>query len=164
MENEMSLLAHQFTELQHGHCWVGINFKEALAHIGAAQAAHKKEVSHNCIWQLANHIIYWRSITVNRLNGSSDHPPFSDFLLPDDTSDANWKQTLLDSVVQCLIVQCSVVRLRRGSACSGGFLNGGFTPLRSPAIQPKFCNWDSIASPARLTIRRTKLLQTRTFP
>jgi uncharacterized damage-inducible protein DinB len=96
MENEMGFIAHQFTELQHGHCWVGLNFKEALANIDAAQAAYAKDVSHNSIWQLVNHLVYWRTVVVNRLNGSSAPPPFPDFGMPDDTTEANWKQTLLD--------------------------------------------------------------------
>jgi uncharacterized damage-inducible protein DinB len=96
MQNELSFIAHQFTELQHGECWIGINFKTALAHIAPDLAAYKKNSSANSIWQLVNHLIYWRTVTVNRLNGSMDSPPFADFLMPNEPTAANWKQTLLD--------------------------------------------------------------------
>jgi len=96
MENELTLIVHQFTELQHGDCWIGINCKEALAHISAEQAAYKKNIDTNSIWQLTSHLIYWRTVTVNRLNGSTALPPFSDFLMPENPSEAKWKQTLLD--------------------------------------------------------------------
>jgi uncharacterized damage-inducible protein DinB len=33
---------------------------------------------------------------VNRLTGSSNPPPFADFLLPEKITAANWKQTLHD--------------------------------------------------------------------
>lgn len=96
MENELHFIAHQFTELQHGDCCIGVNFKTALAHISPAQAAHKKDSGNNSIWQLVNHLIYWRTVTVSRLSGSMDYPPFADFLLPSEVSEAHWKQTLLD--------------------------------------------------------------------
>lgn len=95
MENELHYIVHQFAALQHGDCWIGVNFKTALAHLTPAQAALKKG-SANSIWQLVHHLTYWRTVVVNRLNGSLDLPPFADLLPPAEVTDAHWKQSLLD--------------------------------------------------------------------
>ncbi len=96
MANEINNIVKQFTGLQHGECWIGINFKEALHNVSAATAAQKPSANTNSIWQLVNHLVYWRTSVTNRLNGSNDHPPFADFLLPDVLDDAHWRQTLHD--------------------------------------------------------------------
>ena len=96
MNNEMNRIAKLFADLQHGDCWIGINFKDALADIDMIKAIAVHHTNGNCIWQLVNHIIYWRTVTVTRLGGSMLYPPFSDFMLPEELSEQKWKQTLLD--------------------------------------------------------------------
>ncbi|MEP6675734.1 MAG: DinB family protein [Ferruginibacter sp.] len=94
--NEINNIVKQFTDLQHGECWIGVNFKEALHEVNAATAAKKISGEINSVWQLVNHIIYWRNTVVIRLNGSNDRPPFVDFLLPETLDEEHWKQTLHD--------------------------------------------------------------------
>ena len=94
--NEINNILKQFTELQHSEHWLDINFKQALHDVNAAAAAKKITPETNCIWQLVNHIIYWRNIVVNRLNGNTSTPPFVDFLLPDTLDETHWRQTLHD--------------------------------------------------------------------
>jgi uncharacterized damage-inducible protein DinB len=96
MNNEINRIVKLFTDLQHGDCWIGINFKDALANIDTMKAIAVNHTNGNCIWQLVNHIIYWRTVTVTRMGGSLQYPPFSDFMLPEKLTDENWKQTLLD--------------------------------------------------------------------
>jgi hypothetical protein len=96
MANEINRILKLFADLQHGDCWIGMNFKEALHGVDAAKAANGIIPNANSIWQLVAHITYWRTSVVNRLTGSTNPPPFPDFLLPDDLSEANWKQALLD--------------------------------------------------------------------
>ena len=96
MSNEINNLVKQLTDLQHGDGWIGVNFKTALHDVTAEIAARKLSENTNSIWQLVNHLIYWRTIVVTRLNGSTDHPPFADFLLPEAIDEAHWKQTLHD--------------------------------------------------------------------
>ena len=62
----------------------------------ALKAAKTITAGGNSIWQLTSHIIYWRTTVVNRLTGSDNPPPFKDFLLPGELSEASWKQTLHD--------------------------------------------------------------------
>ena len=96
MSKEINHIVKLFEALQHGDCWIGINFKEALLDVDAAKAAVKVNADRNSIWMLTAHLIYWRTSVVNRLSGSLNPPPFADFLLPEQMSEANWKQTLLD--------------------------------------------------------------------
>lgn len=94
--SEINRIAKLFADLQHGDCWIGTNFKEALYGVDA-QLALKTVSNHtNNIWQLVFHLTYWRTTVINRLNGTTAPPPFKDFALPDDLSETNWKQTLLD--------------------------------------------------------------------
>lgn len=94
--NEINNTLKQFANLQHGDCWIGCNFKEALHGVDAALACRKADGDSNSIWQLVNHLVYWRTTVVNRLNGSNDKPPFADFLLPEILDEEHWRQTLHD--------------------------------------------------------------------
>jgi uncharacterized damage-inducible protein DinB len=96
MGNEINRILKLFTDLQHGDCWIGTNFKEALHGVDADKAAKAIAPGYNTIWQLVAHLTYWRSVVVNRLSGNSNPPPFPDFLLPEELNEANWKQTLQD--------------------------------------------------------------------
>ncbi len=96
MGTEINRIVKLYADLQHGDCWIGINFKEALANIDTIKAIAVHHINGNCIWQLVNHITYWRTVTVTRLGGSLQYPPFSDFMLPEALTEDNWKQTLLD--------------------------------------------------------------------
>jgi uncharacterized damage-inducible protein DinB len=96
MAIEINRIVKLFEALQHGDCWVGTNFKEALHGMHASEAANAIAANGNSFWQLVNHIIYWRTAVVNRLTGSINPPPFADFGLPDELSETAWKQTLLD--------------------------------------------------------------------
>lgn len=93
---ETNRIVKLFIDLQHGDCWIGTNFKEALQGVDAAFAQQTIGNSHNSTWQLVFHVIYWRTTVINRLNGSVDPPPFKDMSLPDHLDEANWKQTLVD--------------------------------------------------------------------
>jgi uncharacterized damage-inducible protein DinB len=96
MAIEINRIVKLFTDLQHGDCWIGNNFKQTLHGVDAAMAAESISETGNSIWQLTSHIIYWRATVVNRLSNSDSTPPFKDFLLPSELNDANWKQTLQD--------------------------------------------------------------------
>jgi len=96
MANEINRIVKLFTDLQHGKCWIGLNFREVLHGIDAKKAASDPGEGRNNIWQLVSHITYWRTRVVYRLTGSDNPPPFADFLLPDELNEFNWRQTLAD--------------------------------------------------------------------
>ncbi len=96
MANEINRILKLYTDIQHGDCWIGINYKEAFHGVDGLMAQKNISGKTNNIWQLTAHITYWRSRVVNRLTGSDNPPPFPDFLLPNELSEANWRQTLHD--------------------------------------------------------------------
>ena len=96
MSNEINRIVKLYADLQHGDCWVGTNFKEALHGVDHTNAARNVTRIANSIWQLTAHITYWRTRVVNRITGSDNPPPFADFLLPDVLNDHSWRQTLHD--------------------------------------------------------------------
>ena len=96
MANEINRILKLYTDIQHGDCWIGINYKEAFHGVDGLMAQKNISGNTNNIWQLTAHITYWRSRVVNRLTGSDNPPPFPDFLLPNELSEANWRQTLHD--------------------------------------------------------------------
>lgn len=109
---EINRIVKLFEGLQHGDCWIGNNFKETLHGLDAVMAADTISVNNNSIWQLVSHIIYWRTIVVNRLTGSDNPPPFKDFLLPDVLNEANWKQTLFDFEAAYHSLRAAILHLK----------------------------------------------------
>ena len=96
MANEINRILKQFADLQHGNCWIGNNFKKVLHDVGVDEALKNIPGIKNNIWRLVAHITYWRTSVVNRLTGTTNPPPFADFLLPDNCNEENWRQALHD--------------------------------------------------------------------
>jgi hypothetical protein len=67
--SELQKIVQLFTNLQNGECWIGVNMQQALAGVNADTAAYKRIESGNNIWQLVNHLIYWRKTVMLRLSG-----------------------------------------------------------------------------------------------
>lgn len=93
--NESEKIALLFEAFYDGECWIGLNFKQAIKGIDEAIAAKKTSNAFNSIWQLVNHIIYWRKTVMIRLQGVLGNPPIPDFYQPDKTDKQSWKETLL---------------------------------------------------------------------
>ncbi len=93
--NESEKIAALFEAFYDGECWIGLNFKQAIKGVDATLAVRKKGEAFNSIWQLVNHIIYWRETVMIRLQGVLANPPMPDFYQPDTTDPKNWKETLL---------------------------------------------------------------------
>jgi len=93
--NESAKIAALFEAFYDGECWIGLNFKHAIKGIDETLAARKKGEVFNSIWQLVNHIIYWRKTVMIRLQGVLGNPPMHDFYQPANTDEQSWKETLL---------------------------------------------------------------------
>ena len=94
--SEINRISKLFSDLQHGDCWIGTNFKATLHGLNAATASKIVDEKANSIWHLVFHVIYWRTKVINRLNGNLNPPPFPDFKLPDELNEENWKLSLQD--------------------------------------------------------------------
>jgi len=93
---EINRIVRLLDDLQKGECWIGVNMEDVLSNLGAAQALSKIDGRSNCIWQLLNHVRYWRLRVVNRLRGSDEPPGFPDMLLPSHQGQAEWEKTIAD--------------------------------------------------------------------
>lgn len=91
---ETEKIARLFEALQQGESWVGLNFEQVTAGVHAAGALSKTIAGGNNIWQLINHLIYWRKTVIIRLQGILATPPMPEFYLPEDQSEEAWKDTL----------------------------------------------------------------------
>lgn len=102
---EIEKIAALFEAFYQGDCWIGLNFQQAIKGIDAQKAANKKGEGHNSIWQLVNHLIYWRKTVIIRLQGVLGHPPMQDFYQPEQLTASEWTRTLehFEEVNQTLI-------------------------------------------------------------
>lgn len=92
--NESEKIAALFEAFYDGDCWIGLNFKQAIKGVDERLATRKKGEGFNTIWQLVNHIIYWRKTVMIRLQGVLGNPPMPDFYQPDLVNKQTWKETL----------------------------------------------------------------------
>ncbi len=90
---ETEKTGHLFDDLQQGDCWVGLNMQRVLEGVTNHTAVQKLYEKGNCIWQLVNHIIYWRKTVMIRLQGNNAQPPMPDMYLPDEPDDVFWQTT-----------------------------------------------------------------------
>jgi uncharacterized damage-inducible protein DinB len=91
---EKEKIAELFEFLQQGDCWVGVNMQQALKGIDAGMAAAVLYRGGNTIWQLVNHLVYWRKTVLIRLQGKNALPPMPDMYLPSDLSEDSWQTTI----------------------------------------------------------------------
>ncbi len=91
---ETERIADLLIAFYEGDCWIGLNFKQALQGVDFVTAAQKKEPFNNTIWQLVNHLIYWRKTVIIRLQGVLGNPPMNDFYQPKELSQKLWEETL----------------------------------------------------------------------
>lgn len=91
---ETARIAGLFNAYYDGECWIGVNFIQAIDGLSAEQAGVRKGEGFNSIWQLVNHIIYWRETVMIRMNGTIGNPPMTDFYQPPTSTETKWKETL----------------------------------------------------------------------
>lgn len=83
-----------YEALQHGNCWLDYNAENVINRISAQQALAKAYEGGNTIWQLVNHVAYWRTRVGNRLVYGKDIAPAGEnFYLPEDHSEQSWQQS-----------------------------------------------------------------------
>jgi uncharacterized damage-inducible protein DinB len=92
--SELQKIIQLFDELQNGDCWIGLNMQQVLSGVDARLAANKPSLNHNSIWQLVNHLVYWRRTVAGRVTGVKTVHTVPDMYLPEDLSEANWQDTL----------------------------------------------------------------------
>ncbi len=93
---ELQKIVQLFTDLQKGECWIGLNLQDALSGVNATTASYKRTENGNAIWQLVNHLIYWRKTVMIRLSGKNERPEMTDFYFPENRTEALWHETIVE--------------------------------------------------------------------
>jgi uncharacterized damage-inducible protein DinB len=91
---EIQKIAQLFNELQQGECWIGLSMQQVLDGVTHEMAAVKFNANGNSIWQLVNHISYWRKTVMIRLAGKNEYPSSEDFYVPPVQDASSWENTL----------------------------------------------------------------------
>ncbi len=87
-------ISEMVNDLHDGHPWIDVTFQDTLKFISAADAS-KNIPGCNSIWQLLEHIINWRKLNRERLQGMQIPSPGHNFILPvENASEQNWKDLL----------------------------------------------------------------------
>ncbi len=77
--------------------WWWPAFSVAFQDLTPAQAAWKPQPQRHSIWQILNHMIFWREVSVRRARGQTvprDEIDRRNFEEPADASDDAWRETL----------------------------------------------------------------------
>src|SRR6185436_7328923 len=88
-------LATDLDNLQKGNCWLGDNANEILDGISFKTAMQQAFNGGNTIWQIVNHISFWRELVTKRLIERKDiEGEKTGMDAPAEVSEKQWKQTL----------------------------------------------------------------------
>lgn len=88
-------LIELFEDLFDGHPWLDVNIMHSLQRISYTAAPKKIFSNQNSIWEIVNHMIAWREMVLERINGKQLVSPENNFFAPiTDTSEKAWRQTI----------------------------------------------------------------------
>ena len=94
---ETERIASLFSDLYDGQPWIDVNITGILNKITAEQAVKKISPRWNSVWEITNHLIYWRMHVLERLQGVVKESPADNyFRAVSDASAAAWAATLKD--------------------------------------------------------------------
>lgn len=91
---ETRRLKKVFADLYNGEPWLEVTIAGTLKGIGAKTAAFKVNPQINSIWEITNHMIWWRMNILERISGKIIDTPDHNYILPvTDDSDIAWAKT-----------------------------------------------------------------------
>ncbi|MEO5647806.1 MAG: hypothetical protein ABIQ56_05555, partial [Chitinophagaceae bacterium] len=84
-----------FDDLYQGNPWIDVNIIGVLTDISASEASRKLYPNWNSIWEILNHLIEWRFVVLQRLQGKVIKSPDNNFFVPIiDKQEIAWIKTL----------------------------------------------------------------------
>ena len=94
--SELASIIDDLKRVNDGDAWHGPSLREALAGIGAAQAAAKPIGNAHSIWELVSHITGWENVFRRRLegDGNATEPEAGDFPAVVDATEQAWRESL----------------------------------------------------------------------
>lgn len=88
-------LLKDLDNLQQGACWIGYNALQVLEGLDATSAQTRAYVGGNTIWQIVNHICFWRELVARRVNERKPvQTELEGFDTPAFADETSWKATL----------------------------------------------------------------------
>ena len=93
---DREMLIQMWDEMWNSYTWIP-GWNKSFSDLTAKQAAWKPDPKRNSIWQILNHIAFWRETMVNRLAGK---PPTDEVVAkrnwesPAEPTDAAWREAL----------------------------------------------------------------------
>lgn len=92
--SHLQYIAQSLQDLYDGNPWIEVTFTEHLRRVDA-QLAAKRINGSNCIWQIANHIIFWHQRALRYMNDElpEQDGDLPDFYLPENHGEENWQAT-----------------------------------------------------------------------
>jgi hypothetical protein len=81
MNRETERIKEQLTRAYEGGAWCGTSLREALAGVGAEQAARRPVACAHSIWELVLHAAGWKDVVGRRLGGEPAQAPDAGALL-----------------------------------------------------------------------------------
>lgn len=95
MSTEMERIAEQLRRAYEGGAWCGTSLREALAGVGAEQAARRAVAGAHSIWELVLHAAGWKEVIRRRIGGEPVQAPAAgDFPPVEATSEEAWQRAL----------------------------------------------------------------------
>ena len=92
---EKERLRSLFEKLYNGEPWIDVNIFSTLNNITADQASKRVFPNCNSIWEITNHIIYWRLNVLQRMEGKTIKTPSNNYFEEIEVkSNQAWTDTL----------------------------------------------------------------------
>jgi uncharacterized damage-inducible protein DinB len=87
-------LVTDLDNLHNGNCWTGYNALQILSGIDAETAKTKPYEKGNSLWQIVNHISYWRELVARRVRERKPvRAEQEGFDFPEVANEASWENT-----------------------------------------------------------------------
>lgn len=92
---ETERIAKLFSDGYNGSPWIDVSLIPVLKGITATQAGARVSPEWNTIWEIVNHIIYWRMNVLKRVQGEVIKTPADNYFFPVKNKSARaWSNTL----------------------------------------------------------------------
>ncbi len=92
---ETERISKLFRDAYNGSPWIDVNLLNVLSNVTASQASNRVLPEWNTIWEIVNHMIYWRMNVIKRVQGEVIKTPIDNyFFTVKNTSARQWASTL----------------------------------------------------------------------
>lgn len=88
------LLSENLHKICYGNNWTDVSISDTLKNIGYKQASRKTDASANTIAALVNHLWFWNTVILQRMNGENPAIPTQNGMDVTVTSEEEWQELI----------------------------------------------------------------------